>query len=156
MNMKRKTKIVLLVFSSIICGIIGLIFVIYFSIHALKNYINNVMFERVEGLIYSSKVLQNEIGEIEKAEFQLFPVFNYEYDYFMHDVNLTYKVTTKDRKEYMIMVLLNKSTSDGEYLLAYDRYLYAYQVNDKIIYEDIGLYEKFMENSIVEYSGSDS
>lgn len=158
MNMKRKTKIILLVFSSIICGILALIFVVYFSIYSLKQYVTNVMFGRVEEeyLVRNSKVLQNKIGEIEKVEFQFFPVFSFKHEYFIYDVKLTYKVTTKDKKEHMVMVLINQPYYNDEQVYYYDKYLYAFQVDDEIIYEDINLYEKFMENSIVEYAGSDS
>ncbi len=143
--MKRRNKVLLCIF----CVFCLLLLIIYVSIHLFKKYVSEVLFDRVEYLIRYSQVLNNEIGEIDKIELQLFPVFSYKYTYAIYDAKLTYKITTKDKKEYITMVFVNPSYI-GESLFDPDRYVHAYQIEDKIIYESVSVYDKDLDGVIVD------
>ena len=132
--MKRKTKILILI-SSICFVLLIILFLFYFSINILKEYITKELFVGVEDIVHDSQVLSNEIGEIESVEFQFFPVFKYKYSYYVYDAELTYKVTTKNDKEYIVKVFVNSNEASF-------KYVYAYQIDDKIIYETMTIFDK--------------
>ncbi|MCI8331174.1 MAG: hypothetical protein HFE04_03645 [Bacilli bacterium] len=134
--MTRKNKVIVLSLS-IISILLFLVVVLYFSIVSLKKYIPNVLFKNINGAIFNSKVLKNEIGDIDKAEFQLFPVFSYEYDNYVRKAKLSYKITTKDGNVYNVLISTNPTSYSN---------VYSYQIDDKILYEHVDVYDKFLNN----------
>lgn len=139
--MTRKNK-TLLIFSCIlgVLLVIGVLLVV--SINSFKKYVEEKLAYNVRGKILNSKVLRNKIGEVESLEFKLFPVFYYSYDNMVtYEAKLSYEVTTKEGKNYIILVYL-----DGRYY--YDD-VYAYQIGDDFIFETL-YFSEYNKNEFIE------
>ncbi len=140
MNMKKKHKLFMVV-STIIIIILVSVLVMFLSIYSLNKYVSEVLFGTVEHTIYNSEVLENEIGKVSDVQFKLFPVYYYKYENFRREAKLTYSVTALD-KAYLIVVYIKDFYYDGN--------VYAYQIEDKIIYEQLDFEDKFL-NSVINY-----